>query len=160
VEEADKKAKDLMPPVKMPKVPEPPKIRDNIKQIMDNMLPSLTRDELLYLTKKLRETALASLKTQQASQPPNVVEQSQPTKEPVPDLFRQMTEGLEELEEVVTYGYPKFNVVPPNTQEKSGFGDDLLQWIGDRLDKMLENPKVGDELARLLGALADKLEGK
>jgi hypothetical protein len=146
-----------IPPISF-EPPKPPRIRREVQAIIDKLLPALTQDEFQYLISKAKENIKATIQ-----HPPNPLpmmeppQQTQQEPKPVDPLFGDMVEGLKELEEVVTFGYPKFHL---SQEPEPSLSNDILGWIGDRLDKILENPKVGDQLARLLGALADKLEGK
>lgn len=135
------------PSVTLPKI-EPPKIniRPEVQNIIDNLLPSLTQNEWEYLIQKIRVIMQTSVKSP-------MLGRKAETESDI--LYREMTEGLKELEEVVTVGYPKF-FIPPQ-QEKE---NDILDSVLNLVKPLFESPKVQDQVARILGALADKLEGK
>lgn len=149
-----KSTQPFIPPIeiKPPNITLPPKIeppvaeiRPNVKNIIDNLVPSLTRNELEYLIHRVKMVVQAGVKS------------PTPARQDVNSniLYREMTEGLKELEEVVTVGYPKFFTPPTEPKDNDTFGA-----IIDLVKPLFESPKVQDQFARILAALADKLEGK
>lgn len=139
---------EIKPPnITLPPKIEPPvaEIRPNVKNIIDNLVPSLTRNELEYLIHRVKMFLQASVKS---PMPARQIDSSN-------ILYKEMTEGLKELEDVVTVGYPKF-FMPPTEPN----GNDTLDAILDLVKPLFESPKVQEQVARILGALADKLEGK
>lgn len=143
-----------IPPIKIkppnitlpPKIEPPePNIRPNVKNIIDSLVPSLTKNELEYLIQRIKMIIQADVKS------------PTPTKQNVDSnlLYREMTEGLKELEDVVTVGYPKFFM--PSTEANN---NDTLDAVLDLVKPLFQSQKVQDQIARILGALADKLEGK
>lgn len=141
--------KDLKPPpiqIKPPSLPnvKPPSanIRPNVQNLIDNLVPSLTNHELQYLIQRVQQVVQSGVKTKQ-------------TQTDVNPIYKDMTEGLKELEEVVTVGYPKF-FLPPSPEANN---NDTLDAVLDLVKPLFESPKVQDQLARILGAIADKLEG-
>lgn len=155
-EERKKRLEKLTPPPISLEAPEPPKIRPKVQVMIDKLLPALTQEEFQYLIMRAKDIARASIGKPQ--QPLNI-QPPQPTKRVVDPLFGDMVDGLKELEEVVTFGYPKF-YIPENQQAEPSLSNDIINIIGDRVEKLMENPKVGDAVAHLLAALADKMEGK
>ncbi|MEM1541004.1 MAG: hypothetical protein QXJ07_06485 [Candidatus Bathyarchaeia archaeon] len=149
----DSEKKPTVPPIRIkpptinvPKI-EPPKvnIRPEVQKTIDNLLPSLTQNEWEYLIQRIRMFLQTNVKSPmlfgKESAEPDL-------------LYKEMTEGLRELEEVVTVGYPKFT---PLTEPKD---NDTFGAIIDLVKPLFESPKVQDQFARILAALADKLEGK
>jgi hypothetical protein len=129
-------------PPPLPKVTPPTvNIRPNVQNMIDNLIPNLTEHELQYLIQKIQQVVRSGVKPSR-------------TQNDVNPLYKDMTEGLKELEEVVTVGYPKFFLSPsPETDNR-----DALDAVLDLLRPLFESPKVQDQLARILGAIADKLE--
>lgn len=135
------------PTINVPKI-EPPKvnIRPEVQKTIDNLLPSLTQNEWEYLIQRIK----MFLKTNVKSSMRFGKESAEPDL-----LYKEMTEGLRELEEVVTVGYPKFFASPTEPKD-----NDMLEAIIDLVKPLFESPKVQDQFARILGAIADKLDGK
>jgi hypothetical protein len=129
-------------PPPLPKVTPPTvNIRPNVQNMIDNLIPSLTEHEIQYLIQKIQQVVRSGVKPSRAQNDVN-------------PLYKDMTEGLKELEEVVTVGYPKFFLQPSPETDR-----DTLDAVLDLLRPLFESPKVQDQLARILGAIADKLEG-
>jgi len=150
-DEKDKDEKALYPPIPPVniKFPSPPKvtppsvnIRPNVQNMIDNLIPSLTEHELQYLIQKVQQVVRSGVKPSRAQNDVN-------------PLYKDMTEGLKELEEVVTVGFPKFFLSPSSETDNR----DALDAVLNLLKPLFESPKVQDQLARILGAIADKLEG-
>jgi len=129
-------------PPPLPKVTPPSvNIRPNVQNMIDNLIPNLTEHELQYLIQKIQQVVRSGVKPSRAQNDVN-------------PLYKDMTEGLKELEEVVTVGYPKFFIPPSPETDK-----DALDAVLNLLKPLFESPKVQDQVARILGAIADKLEG-
>jgi hypothetical protein len=139
-----------------------------VKATLDKLVPSLNEYERQYMMKKIlqriRKNPPASfVETSCVSEP--LVEERSVSNIKVrvsnPHL-RGVIEDLAKVEKYVTMGYPPVFVVP-QSQENNG-KDELkelaLRFIVDRLGQFLENPKLGDKVADLIGGLADMLEGK
>ena len=140
---------------KPPKVSVPaPQIRPDVKKGLDTAIPNLTNDEIQYMITKVKET-LASRRSVQGGQ----AEPSAPPQDPYTDRVLQ---DLKTCEEMMTIGAPPLPRFRPSqgAGETEEGGSLLLDWVGGRLDKMLENPKVQDAVADLLEAIAKKVEGE
>jgi len=141
----------------VPKLPELPKIelptvsvsnvRPQVKQGLDKLIPTLTNDELRYVVQ------LVSSVVQQR------IAQRQPT-EPVDPVLQDVLDDIKLAEMYVTQGYtveyPPKRLVPVVEENETS---DILGLILERLDPLFRSEKVQDGLAKLLTALANKLEG-
>jgi len=144
-------------PIELPEKPKnevTPQIRPVIKQKLDTIIPVLTNVELAYAWRLIKQTTLS--RVAQTQQPNQQVEHIDPVLQPVLDDIKMAEQYVTRN---FTVRYPPKKLVPISGNESSGF-EDLLEMIFNRIDPILRSPKVQNEVARLIGALADKLEGK
>jgi len=146
------KEKSLVPKLpELPKIELPsvsvPNVRPQVKQGLDKLIPTLTNDELRYVVQ------LVSNVVQQR------IAQRQPT-EPVDPVLQDVLDDIKLAEMYVTQGYtveyPPKRLVPVVEENETS---DILGLILERLDPLFRSEKVQDGLAKLLTALANKLEG-
>lgn len=147
-----------LPPLPNVKVPAPPQIRPEVKQGLDTLFPSLTNDEIRYAWELLKQTTKQRVAKVYEQQRANPQQQTQP----IHPVLQPILDDIEKAEQYVTKGYtvqyPPKALVPLG--EQNDFGAlDILDMILTRLDPLFKNPKVQDQIARLIGALADKVEG-
>jgi hypothetical protein len=148
------KENSLVP--KLPKLPNVelppsslPNVRPQVKQGVDRLIPSLTNDELHYVVQLVSSVVQQRLAQRKPS-------------EPVDPVLQDVLDDIKLAEMYVTQGYtveyPPKRLVP--VEESEGGAGDILELIFERLDPLFKSDKVQDGLARLLNALAEKLEGK
>ena len=137
-----------LPSVEIPPVQTQPNVRLQVKQGIEKLLPNLTNEELHYATQVIANIAQQRLAQKQPS-------------EPVDPILQGVLDDIALAEQYLTQGYnveyPPKRVIPLGEQPSE---NDVFDLILERLDPLLKSDKVQDQLARILGALADKLEGK
>jgi hypothetical protein len=151
-------------PPPLPELPPPPnvrppeisEIRPQVKQALDTMVPRLNKQELNYLLHLIRMKIGTAHPNPTASNSSTRQEVIHPVKE-----VQQALDDIKKAEEYFTSGYtvqyPPKAVVP---LAEGNFGAmDILDLILQRLDPVLRSPRVQDQVARLIGAVVDKLEG-
>jgi hypothetical protein len=133
-----------------------PQVRPEIKQNLDNTIPTLTNVELAYAWRLLKQTTIS--RVAQTKQTANQQQQ-----EHIDPVLQPILDDIKKAEEYMTRGftvqYPPKSLVPLGQQNDLGLFD-IVDMALQRLDSLFKNPNVQNQVARLIGALADKLEGK
>lgn len=154
--EEKEKNKAPMPdlPFELPpktKPPEPPKVRAEVKQGLDGTIPALTNAELAYAWRLLKQTLVG--RVAEKANPEEPTQHVDPILQPVLD-------DIAKAEKYVTRNYtvthPPRSIIP---LERGEFGaPEILDMVFERLDPFLQSEKIQDSVARILGAIADKIE--
>lgn len=155
------KKNPMVPKINVPPLPATD-VRPDVKEALDRILPQLSKAEIQYMLGKVREIYSSGVSVRRQATIPTTQNMGQlpqtSTRDPV---FGEIQDDLEKAEAWVTRGYtinyPPRALIP--LREKGELGlEDLLDYIGKRLDPLLKSEKVQDQVARLIGAIADKVE--
>jgi len=129
-----------------------PQIRPEVKEALDNMVPIMSKDEILYTMKSIKGRILEQPQSAGETEAPRVID----------PVMQSVLDDIEKAEERMTrgytVGYPPRALVPVGGDKNEPDALDLIDMVLERLDPLLKSEKVQDQVARLIGAIADKIE--
>jgi len=150
--EEEEKVDKIIPPLPEGiEKPELPEINPNIKHTIDSIFPHLNKAEIQYAIGKLKEVVIKQMSSEAKPKIRGETIMANPVMEIV-------MKDQEKCEKIMTIGYPELPIIRA-PRERGITLDTILDYFSQRIDPLLQNPKIQSKIANLLDVITKKLEG-